>query len=128
MRKSLIAAILAVILLLCGLLFGEKSYKPFRKLTGDELLSAVLTLGAKETLDLSSPQTLSRCAAAMREISVLFSGEEDGEALAVLEAELSGGAHVVITLYENAVALDERTYSISPSESAALLKHFEAIP
>ena len=127
MRIRLIIAIGAVVLLLIALQFGEGSYKPFHKLEESELASAVLTLGKQAPTEISSPQAISRCVLAMHEISVLFTGSPDGDALAELEATFAGGEKTTITLYENAIDLDGKSYSLSPTESAALLTLFENI-
>lgn len=128
MRTRLIVFIAAVILMLAAVLFGEGSYKPFRKLKDSELAAVTLRIGSQDSVTRSDPGSLSRCAAMLRTVSVLFAGEEGETALAVLEIEFSDGEKAALCVYEAALSLDEKTYSIRPEESAALLQRIEAIP
>lgn len=122
MRKRILVLLLACALLLAGVIFGEGSYKPFVRLTPEDLHEVTVALADEAPKTLRSPAQLARCAQALSSISVLFTCDAGENALASLEVEFSTGEKAEIRLYALALSLDEKAYSLSPEESAALLE------
>ncbi len=127
MRKLILILLLAAVLLLAGVVFGEGSYKPFKRLTADELVSVRVNIGQTQGAETRDAQALSRTADALRTVSVLFTCGAGEEALAELEVLFKSGESAVLTLYPEALTLDGKTYILSPEDSAALLSRIRGI-
>ena len=121
MRKKICLLIFLVLLLLGALLFTDGSYRPFVKLTAQDIASVTIQLGDEEARCLHSGGSLREAVRVLQQISILFSASPEDEALARVEIEFISGQHAQLTLYAYCLSIDGKSYSLSRLASEELL-------
>ena len=121
MRKKICLLIFLVLLLLGALLFTDGSYRPFVKLTAQDIASVTIQLGDEEARCLHSADSLREAVRVLQQISILFSASPEDEALARVEIEFISGQLAQLTLYAYCLSIDGKSYSLSRLASEELL-------
>lgn len=120
--------IFLVALLLSAVLFTDGSYRPFIKLTPQDIASVTIQLGGEEAHNFKDAASIDAAARGLQQINILFSADpKDDDALASIEVEFAGGQTAHLVLYPHCLTIDDKSYSLSTPASEALLSGFQSI-
>lgn len=119
--------IFLVALLLGAALFTDGSYRPFVKLTPQDISSVTIQLASGEAHRFQDTASIHAAVLVLQQINILFSADPQGDALATVEVEFTTGQAARLILYAHCLSIDDKSYSLSASASEALLSGLKAI-
>lgn len=122
MRKRIILAIFLVIIFLFVLHFTDGTYKPFVKLTAQDIQEITVTIDKHEPVTYTDLEAHQSCAALLQQIELKFSADAQSEPLAVIEITFSTQMQTTLAVYKNSLAIDEKIYALTQSQVQTLLK------